>query len=128
MMANASRVFHRGWRGIACIRIFRGGPSEAKTHFSLDQRRKGRGAAFTHQKFLWERKISGALTGDDAGLLFQKTGMAGDALPAPFGKYPGIGEAADVLVWFGLIGALGAVSANHHGRVAIHADLQVLNG
>ena len=53
--------------------------------------------------------------------------MAGDALPAAFGEYPGVGEASPVLIGLALVTSFGVIYADDYGGVRIHADLEVLN-
>ena len=62
-----------------------------------------------------------------AELLFQQAGVAGGALPAAFGEYPGVGKAADVLVGFSLVGAFGVIDADDYSGVAVHVGLHILN-
>ena len=60
-------------------------------------------------------------------LLLQQAGMAGGALPATFGEYPGVGKASEVFVRLALIDSFSVIDADHHGRVGVHADFQILN-
>lgn len=60
-------------------------------------------------------------------LLFEKAGVAGDALPFSEIEHPCVREASKVLVRLPLIGALSMVDASHHSSVAEEVHLQVLN-
>jgi hypothetical protein len=53
--------------------------------------------------------------------------VAGYALPATFGVYPGIGKAAEVLVGLAFIGTFGVVGAGDYGGLGVHADFEILN-
>jgi len=52
------------------------------------------------------------------GITFSAGCVAGGALPAAFGEYPGVGKAADVLVGFSLVGAFGVIDADDYSGVA----------
>ena len=53
--------------------------------------------------------------------------MAGDALPLAHVEYPGIGEAADMIVWLALVRTSGVINAGDHSGITEEVHFDVLN-
>src|SRR5229473_4692807 len=125
-MAKASKVFQRCGRGAVCIRSSTG-ELEKSDSLSVRSSSDNCGSKFRYQKFLSRRHSSGIPSTGRGTLFLHQAGVAGDALPAAFGKDPGVGETPPMLVGLVLIGSFGVIDSDDHGGIGIHADLEVLN-
>src|SRR5258708_15096748 len=126
MMAKASKVFQRCGGGAVCIRSSTGELEKSDSPL-VRSSSDNCGSKFRYQKFLSRRHSSGIPSAGRGTLFLHEAGVAGDALPAAFGKDPGVGETPPMLVGLVLIGSFSVIDSDDHGGIGIHADLDILN-
>jgi len=54
--------------------------------------------------------------------------VAGYTLPLAVFEDPGVGEAAEVVIRFAVVGTFGVIGAGHHSGIVIQAHLHILDG